>query len=171
VTRQQPLGIDASPPIDEVDRRIILATQEGLPLCARPFDQLAGELAMPAAEILQRMREMLRRGVIRRIAAVPNHYELGYRVNGMSVWDVADDRIDELGPRIGALDFVSHCYHRPRHPPRWPYNLFAMLHGRSRPQVEQGISQIAEILGEAARARTVLFSTRILKKAGLRLED
>ena len=77
---------------------------------------------------------MLESGVIRRIGAVPNHYALGYKANGMTVWDVADERIDELGERVGALDFVSHCYQRPRHLPDWPYNLFAMVHGQTAPK-------------------------------------
>ena len=69
---------------------------------------------------------MLSSGIIRRIGAVPNHYRLGLKANGMTVWDVADEQADELGMQIGQLDFVSHCYLRPRHLPVWRYNLFAM---------------------------------------------
>ena len=87
----------------------------------------------------------------------------------MSVWDVPDERIRELGQKIGELDFVSHCYHRPRHLPGWPYNLFAMVHGRDRPEVEAKVAQIAALLGESDRGHTVLYSTRILKKTGLRI--
>jgi DNA-binding Lrp family transcriptional regulator len=112
---------------------------------------------------------MIETGVVRRIGAVPNHYALGYRANGMSVWDVPDERVGALGRRIGALDFVSHCYHRPRHPPVWPYNLFAMVHGRTRDEVEAKVAEIAAILGDDCRTHTVLYSTRILKKTGLRL--
>ena len=89
----------------------------------------------------------------------------------MTVWDVPDERVDELGARIGALDAVSHCYHRPRHLPDWPYNLFAMVHGRSREEVERQASGIAEILGECNRAHAILYSTRILKKTGMRISD
>lgn len=155
--------------IDAVDRRIILATQGGLPLVAAPYAQLAEQIGVPAEELMSRMRRMLKIGVIRRIGAVPNHYKLGFHGNGMSVWDVPDDRVCEFGERIGALDFVSHCYHRPRHPPRWPYNLFAMVHGRDRDEVMQKVARIAEMLGGAARQHDVLFSTRILKKTGMRL--
>ena len=155
--------------IDAVDRRIIHATQGGLPLIAAPYAQLAEQLGIPDEELMARMRRMLQSGVIRRIGAVPNHYKLGFRGNGMSVWDVPDDRVCELGKRIGALEFVSHCYHRPRHPPRWPYNLFAMVHGRDRDEVMQKVACIAELLGAAAREHDVLFSTRILKKTGMRL--
>ncbi len=153
----------------ELDRRIVLATQAGLPLLPRPYDELARRLGAPAELIQQRLRAMLADGRVRRIAAVPNHYRLGYVANGMTVWDVEDERVDELGARIGALDFVSHCYRRPRHPPDWPYNLFAMVHGKDREAVAGQIERIAGILGRACRAREVLYSTQILKKTGLRL--
>ena len=112
---------------------------------------------------------MLARGIIRRIAAVPNHYALGYRYNGMSVWDVDDSSITSCGREVGALEFVSHCYHRPRHLPEWPYNLFAMVHARSQAAVEAEIEKIAAVLGSRCRSHAVLYSTRILKKTGLRL--
>ena len=72
---------------------------------------------------------------------------------------------------IGALGCVSHCYRRPRHLPDWPYNLFAMVHGRARAEVEGKVQQIAGVLGDACRAHEVLYSTRILKKTGLRLSS
>ncbi len=155
--------------IAELDHRIVLATQAGLPLVPRPYDELARQLDAPAALIQQRVRAMLDDGRIRRIAAVPNHYKLGYLANGMSVWDVDDARVDALGERVGALDFVSHCYRRPRHPPEWPYNLFAMVHGHDRNEVEEQIQHIAALLGDACRAHEVLYSKRILKKTGMRL--
>ena len=155
--------------LDDLDRRIIAATQTGLPLTPRPYHALAETLGVPAQEVMDRLRAMQARGVVRRIGAVPNHYALGWRANGMSVWDVADSRVAELGPRVGALDFVSHCYRRPRHLPLWPYNLFAMVHGRGRDEVEEKVARIAALLGLASRAHEVLYSTRILKKTGLRI--
>ena len=118
---------------------------------------------------MRRMRRMLEAGIIRRIGAVPNHYTLGYRANGMSVWDVPDEDVGALGRRVGALAFVSHAYRRPRHLPLWPYNLFAMVHGRTRAEVEDKVAEIAGLLGPADRGHAVLYSTRILKKTGLRL--
>jgi len=162
----------ATPPaIDDTDRRLIKATQAGLPLCPRPYHALADELRIPVDDVLARVRRMRETGVIRRVAAVPNHYALGYRANGMSVWDVPDAAINEAGARIGGLDFVSHSYHRPRHPPDWPFNLFAMVHGRDRGEVKDKVRMISRILGPWDRGHRVLFSTRILKKAGLRLVD
>ncbi|MCB1941309.1 MAG: Lrp/AsnC family transcriptional regulator [Candidatus Accumulibacter sp.] len=158
-----------APPIDALDRRLVLATQGGLPLVSRPYHQLADQLEISPQEVIERLARMLDSGVIRRIGAVPNHYAIGYTANGMSVWDVPDERIDELGARVGALDFVTHCYHRPRQLPAWPYSLFAMVHGISRGEVRAKVAAIAELLGADCRAHDVLFSTAILKKTGLRL--
>lgn len=160
---------EPAPVIDATDRRLIQATQEGLPRVSRPYHAVAEQLGVSAEEVMTRLQRMLDSGVIRRIGAVPNHYILGYKANGMSVWDVPEERIRELGQKIGELDFVSHCYHRPRHLPDWPYNLFAMVHGRDRAEVEAKVAQIAALLGEADRGHAVLYSTRILKKTGLRL--
>jgi DNA-binding Lrp family transcriptional regulator len=155
--------------MDEADRRIVAATQDGLPLEPRPYHAVAAATGLAPDEVMARMERLLAEGAIRRIGAVPNHYALGYRFNGMAVWDVADDRVDALGARVAALGLSSHCYRRPRHPPHWPYNLFTMVHGRSREEALQAVEAIAAVLGEAVRAREVLFSTRILKKTGLRL--
>jgi len=158
-----------STPLDDLDRRLIVATQEGLPLCPRPYHALADRLGTCADEVISRMETMIANGVIRRLGAIPNHYSLGYRANGMSVWDVRDVDLQLAGEAVGALEFVTHCYHRPRRRPAWPYNLFAMVHGRDRTQVEAKIEIIAELLGERALSHYVLYSTAMLKKTGLRL--
>lgn len=155
--------------IDELDRAIVQATQDGLPLTTAPYTEVAGVCGCDTATVMRRMRRMLDRGVIRRIGAIPNHYSLGLRGNGMSVWDVDDDCLMDLGARVGRLDFVSHCYERPRQLPRWPYNLFAMVHGHDRDEVTEKLVQIESLLGKNCRQHDVLFSSRILKKTGLRL--
>lgn len=155
--------------IDATDRRLIAATQGGLPFVERPYHALGQELGLEPEEVMGRLRRMLASGVIRRIGAVPNHYRLGWTENGMSVWDVDDARLPELGPRVGALPFVTHCYRRPCRPPLWPYNLFAMVHGRAPEEVAEKIDRIGDLLGDACRGHDVLVSTRILKKTGLRL--
>ena len=155
--------------IDECDRAIVQATQAGLPLHKAPYTEIAASCGCDTDTVLARLRRMLDHGVIRRIGAVPNHYRLGLHGNGMSVWDVDDERLAELGARVGRLDFVSHCYERPRHMPRWPYNLFAMVHGHDRDEVNARLPEIESLLGSACRRHEVLFSTRILKKTGLRL--
>ncbi len=157
--------------IDDVDRQLIVATQKGLPLDPRPYKLIAEQIGIPEKEVRQRLERMLDSGVIRRIGAVPNHYRLGYRANGMTVWNVPDEKIHELGQKVGALEFVSHCYQRPRHLPDWPYNLFAMVHAKEHDEAMELVGKIAELLGDDNLGSEVLFSTRILKKSGMRLAN
>lgn len=155
--------------IDPIERQIIQATQTGLPLVAEPYQAIANQLGISEQEVIRYLQAMLENGVIRRIAAVPNHYKLGYRHNGMTVWDVDDQYVDILGQQVAKLTFVSHCYQRPRHLPDWPYNLFAMVHGKTAEEADQQVAVIANLLGDSAHQYTVLYSTKILKKTGLRL--
>ncbi len=155
--------------LDALDRRLIAETQGGLPLTPRPYHAVAQSLGCAPEEVMARFRRLLAGGVIRRMGIIPHHYALGITANGMTVWDVADAALPALGEKVGALDFVSHCYLRPRHRPIWPYNLFAMVHGRSREEVVAKAQIIGELLGEACRASDILFSHRVLKKTGLRL--
>lgn len=157
--------------LTEFDRALIAATQSGLPLVPRPYDAVAAMLGSSSAAVRERLAALLAAGVVRRIAAVPNHYRLGYTANGMSVWDVDDAQVDRLGELIGSQPGVSHCYRRPRKPGVWRYNLFAMLHGHTREQVLAQAGQVAALLGPACRAHDVLFSSAILKKTGLRLRQ
>lgn len=155
--------------MDSIDRQLIVETQQGLPLVARPYQLLAESLGISDSEVMARMSKMQSEGIIRRIAAVPNHYKLGYRANGMTVWNLADERVDEAGQLLAEQDFVSHCYQRPRYLPDWPYNLFAMVHGRDREEADQHYHSLAELLGDRCQQHQILFSTRILKKSGFRL--
>ena len=156
--------------IDATDRRLIGETAGGLPLSAQPYLELGRRLGLAENEVIARLSRLRQCGVIRRIAAVPNHYRLGFRANAMSVWDVEDGEVSRLGREVGRLDFVTHCYRRPRVPSLWPYNLFAMVHGRGREEVEEKVETIAVLLGPACRAGDLLYSKRILKKTGLRLK-
>jgi DNA-binding Lrp family transcriptional regulator len=152
-----------------IELAVVRATQGGLPLVPRPYEEIARQLGVAQDAVLGALRRMLADGRIRRIGAVPNHYALGYTANAMSVWDVADDAVDELGAQVGALAFVTHCYRRPRRLPEWRYNLFAMVHGRSRADAEAHLAEIRALLAPALRASDVLYSTRILKKTGMRI--
>ena len=130
-------------------KKVISATQNGLPICERPYQRIAEQLGIGEDELIELMQKMLSAGLIRRVGLVPNHYALGYRFNLMTVWDVADQSILALGEKVGQLDFVSHCYQRPRQEPDWHYNLFAMVHGRDEQEVEQQVAQIKQLLGDA----------------------
>jgi DNA-binding Lrp family transcriptional regulator len=155
--------------LDAIDRRIVAATQAGLPLTPEPYRAVADMIGVDEHELAARLKRLAGEGAIRRIGAIPNHYALGLTANGMSVWDVADEEVEDIGATVGALAFVTHCYERPRHPPIWTYNLFAMVHGRSREEVFDKVDEIRALIGPSLRGHDVLFSTRILKKTGLRI--
>lgn len=148
--------------------RLIELIEAGLPLVDDPWAWLAERLEIDVDATLELLQRLQADGAIRRIAAVPNHYRLGYRHNGMTVWDVSDAEIDRLGPLVGLQPFVSHCYRRPRRE-GWPYNLFAMVHGRGAEEIEAYRAEIRRLLGDACRAEEMLVSSRILKKTGLRV--
>ncbi|MFY0480004.1 siroheme decarboxylase subunit beta [Achromobacter marplatensis] len=163
------------PPLDPLDLALIRATQTGLPMVREPYRAVAAKLGVSDAEVMARLQLMLERGIIRRIGVVPNHYALGLSANGMSVWDIEDAHADAVGSWLGSLPDVTHCYRRPRRPPLWSYNLFAMLHGSNHDTVRVRIARIADMLHArfpgVLRSRDVLFSSAILKKTGIRLRS
>ena len=163
-----------------LEREYVLLTQSGLPIVKEPYKWLAEKLCVSVADTLEMTKDLKSRGIIRRIAAVPNHYKLGYQFNGMTVWDIEDEDASKFGDAIGRLSFVSHCYLRPRHLPSWNYNLFAMVHGKTENEIKQYQAQIKEMLSEVLvknrneinpdlKQNDMLNSTQILKKTGLRL--
>lgn len=157
--------------ITAFERQLMHATQAGLSIVREPYAELGQVLGVPEQAVIQGLKDLLQAGVIRRIGAVPHHYRLGFVANGMSVWDVDDAQVDRLGEAVGRLPGVSHCYRRPRHGQAWPYNLFAMLHGRNRDEVRAQVDQLSRVLGAACRAHDILYSSAVLKKTGLRLRD
>ncbi|MEH6575461.1 MAG: Lrp/AsnC family transcriptional regulator [Amphritea sp.] len=157
--------------LTELQRKLVIETQGGLPLVAEPYAEVAAKIGCSEAQVMTDMAYLQEQGVVRRIGLVPNHYRLGYTQNAMTVWDVDDEYAVELGEKVGALEFVSHCYLRPRHLPLWPYHLFAMVHGKTEQDVEQQIEQIKAILGDHCRQADRLYSSKILKKTGMRLKS
>ncbi len=161
-------GVNPVTPND-FERKIIAATQAGLPLVSEPYELIAKQLETDAKSIMNSVDALLKNGTMRRIGAVPNHYKLGLRGNGMTVWDVPDELVTEIGKKIGSMDFVSHCYERPRHLPDWPYNLFAMVHGADKGQAFNKLKEMEAELYPYNFRHDVLFSSAILKKSGLRI--
>ncbi|EMA06704.1 transcriptional regulator, AsnC family [Haloarcula vallismortis] len=158
---------------DELD--LVLEIQDGLPVTATPYADVAEEIDADVEWVLETIQRFNMEGKVRRVGVIPNHYALGYSENGMTVWDVPDEVIDEVGPAIAEFDFVTHCYERPRHDGVWPYNFFAMTHGRSEAESQERIQQVRERMAEhwdvTAADWDTLFSTRILKKTGIRLDE
>jgi siroheme decarboxylase len=151
----------------EADKRMILVLQRDLPLEHRPFDTWAAEAGVTPDELLSAAQVFVDRHYMRRFAAVLNHRRAGFGANGMAVWRVPEEELDELGPRMAAFRAVSHCYRRPTYPD-WPYSIFTMVHARSKEACEEAIEAIAEETGITDPGRrAVLYSTYEFKKIRL----
>ena len=146
-------------------KRLVRLLQEDLPPGPQPFDLLAAELRQSPGQIIEQIAQWLRQGVIRRFGAVVNHRRLGFVANGMAVFRVADDRIDGAGRTLARLPEVSHCYRRPPLPD-FDFNLFAMVHGQSEPQVRDIVDRAAAELN--IQRHDVLFSTAEYKKVSMK---
>ncbi len=154
--------------LDAADHELLAALAEGLALEPRPFARLGEAAGRDEAEVIARLRRLREAGVLTRLGLVVRHHELGYRANAMTVWDVPDARVAEAGRRLAALPFVTLAYRRPRALPAWPYNLFAMIHGRDRAVVEAQVDEATRAAGLEGLPRAVLFSRRCFKQCGAR---
>ncbi len=154
--------------VSDNDLALIEALCEGLPLVVRPYLALGARVGLDEEETIHRLQHLIEGGIIRRFGVIVRHHRLGYRANAMSVWDVPDHALPEIGARMGRFEFVSLCYRRPRRLPDWPYSLFAMVHGTQRTEVLAQVDTIARELGLEATERDVLFSCRQFKQCGAR---
>ncbi|MEN8213813.1 MAG: Lrp/AsnC family transcriptional regulator [Pseudomonadota bacterium] len=162
-----PLAVrHSTQPDDAIQQRLIAGIQSGLPLVERPYAEIASSLGIDETEVIRRIEIMLTTGVIRRMGVVVRHRELGYRANAMLVWDIPDERVDELGELLSRVDSITLCYQRPRHLPHWPYNLFTMIHGKDRRSVEKRIDDIVQEFALHDLPRETLFSLRRFKQRG-----
>jgi DNA-binding Lrp family transcriptional regulator len=154
--------------LSKTDEKILASIQDGLPLVARPYAAIARRSGLTEVDVRERIAVLQSSGIIKRLGIVVRHQELGYRANAMVVWNVPDDRVSDLGERIGTLDCVTLCYRRKRSLPDWPYNLFCMIHGRSRESVLERIDEIITVLDITQIPHEVLFSGRRFKQRGAR---
>ena len=148
------------------ERALIAALQHGLPLVSHPYAELARQIGSSEAEVIEYIAMMKQRGDIKRFGVVVRHRKLGYRSNAMVVWDIADDKVDELGECFGRYDFVTLSYRRPRHLPDWPYNLFCMIHGQDKQDVLDNLAFMIKHCQVENIQYEVLFSTRCFKQRG-----
>nr|WP_208288692.1 Lrp/AsnC family transcriptional regulator [Halobacterium sp. R2-5] len=157
------------------ERDLVIEVQDGLPVVETPYQAVAEEIGHDTDWVVQTLRRFNEEEKVRRVGVIPNHYSLGYTENGMTVWDVPDDVVDEVGPAVASLDFVTHCYQRPRHDGVWDYNFFAMTHGRTDEESQRRVQQVRDVMDEYWDVGDgdwdTLFSTRILKKTGIRLAE
>jgi len=154
------------PPADDTDRRLLAVIAQGLPLVPRPFAEVAVRLGLSEQEVILRLAHLKQTGVLRRFGVVVRHHELGYGANAMVVWDVPDDQVRALGRCLAGFDFITLCYRRPRRLPAWRYNLYCMIHGKSREEVFSNLEWMVNRCGLQALPHTVLFSRRRFKQCG-----
>jgi DNA-binding Lrp family transcriptional regulator len=151
-------------PYDERDVAVIRALQGDMPVIEEPYAPAAAELGMSQAQLLEHLRAMQERRLLRRVAAILFHRRAGFSANGMGVWKVPEERVMELGPRMAAFRGISHCYQRPTYAD-WPYSIFTMAHGRSKEECDAILDSIAEQTGIDERA--TLYSSTEFKKIRL----
>lgn len=154
--------------VSDIDRRLIAAIQEGLPLVPQPYAAIGARIGLDEDQVIAGLRRLIEAGVIKRFGVIVRHRELGYRANAMVVWDVPDERTAEAGRMLAELPFVTLCYRRPRRLPIWPYNLFCMIHGREQAAVEALVEEASVAAGLERLPRAVLFSRRRFKQRGAR---
>ena len=152
--------------LDRVDRALVAALADGLPLDPHPYARLGETTGLTEGEVLSRLRRLAGRGVISRFGVVVRHRALGYRANAMVVWDVPDHAVADVGRRLAEFPFVTLCYRRPRRLPVWPYNLFCMIHGRDRDEVARQIEVLKGKAGITRLPSATLFSERCFKQRG-----
>ncbi|MCD5409378.1 MAG: AsnC family transcriptional regulator [Methanocellales archaeon] len=153
--------------MDAIDRKLLKLTQDGIPLVPEPFVAIASSLGITEGEVLKRISKLLEEGVIRRFAASIGHRAIGITANAMCAWKVPNERVRRVGEIIANFDEVTHCYERSCHP-EWKYNIFAMVHGRTKKDCEETVKRISKAI--AIYDHKVLFSEREFKKTGVRIE-
>jgi DNA-binding Lrp family transcriptional regulator len=152
--------------MDDLDRRIVEATQDGLPLVPEPYAQVAGELGIAEEELLERLRAMIERGEVRRVAASIAHRRAGVTANVMCVWRVPPDEVGAFAAEAARCEAITHLYDRAT-TPEWPYNVYAMIHGRELADCEALIADLCARTGQTDYV--ALLSTREFKKTWTRL--
>ncbi len=152
--------------IDVIDRQLIVLLQQGLPLVSRPYAVVAESLKLTEDEVLNRVAALKKKGVIKRLGVIVNHRRLGYKSNAMVVFDVPDDLVEQIGEHVSQFSFVNLCYQRPRQGEQWPYNLYCMIHGKSREKVLQQLKHLIESCGLSQCKSEVLFSKQCFKQRG-----
>jgi DNA-binding Lrp family transcriptional regulator len=154
--------------IDDTDEALLATIADGLALVPRPYQALGTALGLEEGDVIARLERMIAAGIIKRFGVIVRHHELGFAANAMVVWDIPDDDVGAFGAAIAAQPCVTLCYERPRRLPEWPYNLFAMIHGRDRDQVLEKVAELNTAIGLTYRRQDVLFSLRRFKQRGAR---
>jgi len=166
-------AVEASPPreleaqpYDADDIALIRTLQGPMAAVERPYDEAAAALGIETETLLERLRSMVDRKILRRVAAILYHRRAGFSANGMGVWKVPEDEIMEVGTRMASFRGISHCYQRPTYED-WPYSVFTMAHGRSKEECDAVLQSIADEHGLHGEDRATLYSSTEFKKIRL----
>jgi DNA-binding Lrp family transcriptional regulator len=151
---------------DALDRALLAAIEEGLPIVARPFESVAQSLGVAEADLLERLQRLTQAGIVTRFGCVVRHRALGYTANAMAVWNIPDERVQDVVRQFLRNPAVSLCYRRRRQPPDWPYNLFCMIHAKTRRDAYAAIDELNLVADTGLCRQSVLFSTRCFKQSG-----
>lgn len=161
---------DATVNLSDLDRRLLLEIQDGLPLSLTPYQDVARAIDSDPETVIRAIERLRDDGCIKRIGCVVNHVVTGFDSNCMVVWDIPTNALDAHGERVGGIPYVTLCYHRPSRPKQgWPYTLFTMIHGRDTDAVDEMIDKLAREHLPFPHER--LYSTETLKQTGARYED
>ena len=145
----------------EQDKDFIRELQKNMDIIDEPFVNAAKNLGLTENEVFEKMKHYEDIGVMRRFAAILRHRQIGFTANGMIVWKVDDDKISEVGSKLGSFPQVSHCYERPTYPD-WPYNVFSMIHCKTQDEAYDVAKTIQDQIH--VDDYNILFSTREFKK-------
>jgi DNA-binding Lrp family transcriptional regulator len=151
--------------LTDIDKRVIMEIQGDIPVCERPFEEMAKNIGISEEELLEKIKTWMKKGIIRRFGATLRHQLVGFDANAMSAWRVPNEDVDKIGKIIASYSEVTHCYERPpTHD--WPYNLYAMIHGRTVEDCKLIAREISERTG--IRDYILLFSSEENKKESMR---
>jgi len=152
--------------IDDIDSQLIAVFQQGLPVVSRPYALIGQQLDINEDEVIARLTRLKQQGLVKRLGVIVNHRRVGYQANAMVVFDVPNHLVDQIGGHLSQFAFVNLCYQRPRHGEQWPYNLYCMIHGKSREKVLQQLDYLIDSCGLAQFNREILFSRKCFKQRG-----
>lgn len=150
--------------LSKLDKKIISLVSRDMPLTEKPFRDIARLIGTDERTLLRRLKAFKRRGLMRKFSAALNHRKLGFRYNAMVVWSVPRKFVDKAGNIMASFDEVSHCYQR-RTAPDWEYNLYSMVHGRTKNGCLDAVRKIRKALGRKVEHKA-LFSSKEEKKTG-----
>ncbi|WP_258360555.1 Lrp/AsnC family transcriptional regulator [Moorella sulfitireducens] len=151
-------------PLTDLEKELVRQLQGDIPLVSRPFLPVAEKLGISEAEVLEHIRHLRAEGIIRRFGAALRHREAGITANAMVVWQLPPEELKRAGEKLATFPEVTHCYQRRQHPD-WPYNLYAVIHCRTREACEKLAARLAAAIGH--NNYHLVFSTEELKKESM----